>query len=151
MAEFLKDVVSVDRVMNAVAAGTTDQTSAAVDMAANGGADEVTFLALFGALTATQVTSLKVQQSDDDGVGDAYSDLEGSASAALADTDGNKILAVTVRPSKRYVKCIIDRGTANAVIDGMLAILSKLRKYPATQSADIVGWECHDLPAEGTA
>jgi hypothetical protein len=149
--EFLKDRIRVDRVMNAVAAGTTDQTSSAVDMFADNGYDEVTFLALFGTLTANQVTSLRVQQSDDDGSADAYSDILGSASAALADADSNKCLAVTVRPQKRYVKCIIDRATANAVIDGMLAIQSKPRKQPTTQPSDIVGWECHDYPAEGTA
>lgn len=146
--EFFKDLNRVDRVMNAVAAGTTDQNSSSVDMQADTAYDEVTFIALFGALTATQVTKIKVQQSSDDSV---WNDLAGSESAALADADGNKALAVTVRPQKRYVRCVVDRGTANAVIDGVLAILSKPKKLVVSQSADMVGWETHDYPAEGTA
>lgn len=148
---FLKDFVSVDRVMNAVAAGTTDQTSAAVDMKADESFDEVTFMAAFGALTATQVTKIKVQQSDDDGATDTYDDIAGTESAALADTDGNKMLLVTVRPLKRFVKCIVDRGTANAVIDGVWAFKRRSKKVPVTQSSDVVGWETHDSKAEGTA
>ena len=148
---FLKDVERIERVMNAVAAGTSDQTSSAVDMQLGGTFHEVTFLALFGTLTASQVTSIKVQQSDDDGSSDGYSDIEGTASSALADADSNKMLAVTVRPSKRYVKCIIDRGTANAVIDGMIAIKRIADKIPVTQPSTIISWETHDYPAEGTA
>lgn len=148
---FLKDVERIERVMNAVAAGTSDQTSSAVDMQLGGAFHEVTFIALFGTLTASQVTSIKVQQSDDDAATDAYSDIEGTASSALADADSNKMLAVTVRPSKRYVKCIIDRGTANAVIDGMIAIKKHADEIPVTQPSTIISWETHDYPAEGTA
>jgi len=148
---FLKDVERIERVMNAVAAGTSDQTSSAVDMQLGGTFHEVTFLALFGTLTASQVTSIRVQQSDDDGSADAYGDIEGTASSALADADSNKMLAVTVRPSKRYVKCIVDRLTANAVIDGVIAIKKYADEIPVTQPATIISWETHDYPAEGTA
>ena len=89
------------RVMNAVAAGTTDQTSSAVDMALEGGWESCEFVALFGTLTATQVTTIKAQQSSDDAATDAYSDLAGSATAALADGDSNKIARLQiVRPLK---------------------------------------------------
>lgn len=148
---WFKDRNRIERVMNAVAAGTSDQTSSAVDMQLGGYFDECTFLAAFGALTATQVTKIKVQQSDDDGVADAYSDLAGSESAALADADSNKMLCVTVRPQKRYLKLIIDRGTANAVIDGVWAIKSQAKDIAVTQPTTIIGWETHDYPAEGTA
>lgn len=147
----LKDYARIERCMNGVVAGTSDQTSSAVDMKAGGDFDECTFVALFGALTATQVTSIKCQQSDDDGSSDAYSDIAGSASAALADADGNKMLAYTVRPTKRYLKLIIDRGTANAVIDGVLAIKTRGTPVVVTQPTTIVGWEVANVPAEGTA
>jgi hypothetical protein len=151
MKPFFKDLNRIERVMNGVVAGTSDQTSSAVDMQLGGFFDEVTFVALFGALTASQVTSIKAQQSDDDAATDAYSDIEGSASSALADADGNKMLAYTVRPSKRYVKLIIDRGTANAVIDGIVVIKSLAKTIPVTQPSTIISWEVSDYPAEGTA
>lgn len=148
---FMKDVERIERCMNGVVAGTSDQTTSAVDMQAGGFFDEVTFLVLFGALTANQVTTIKVQQSSDDGSADDYTDIEGSASPALADADGNKMIAYTVRPSKRYLKLIIDRGTANAVIDGVIAIKRFAREVPVTQPTTITSWEVADYPAEGTA
>ncbi len=149
---FFKDGHRIQRVMNGVVAGTTDQTTSAVDMQTDTGYDEVTFLCLFGTLTSSQVTLIKsVQQSSDDGVADDYTDLAGSASAALADADSNKMLAITVRPSKRYVKLVIDRGTANAVIDGVIVILSQPHKRPTAQPTTITSWETTDYPAEGSA
>jgi len=139
----------VSRVMNAVAAGTTDQTSSAVDMA---GFEDCTFIAAFGALTATQVTQMKAQQSSDDGVADAYSDLEGTLTGPLADGDGNKLMVLEVyNPAKRYLKLVIDRGTANAVIDGVVAIQSQARVLPVTQPSTVAFTEVHRSPAEGTA
>jgi len=139
----------VSRVMNAVAAGTTDQNSASVDMADFEG---VIFLAAFGTLTATQVTSLKAQQSSDDGSSDAFADLEGTSVGPLADADGNKMLALDVyRPRERYVRATIDRGTANAVIDGIVAIQYGARKAPVTHSTTVSASEVSVSPAEGTA
>lgn len=136
---------SIDRVMNAVAAGTTDQTSGSVDMQ---GYEEVTFIAAFGALTATQVTSMRAQQSQDDS---SFADLLGTQVGPLADADGNKMLAIRlVKPAERYVRVIIDRATANAVIDGVIAIRSKPRVKPVTHSADVAFAETHVSPAEGT-
>lgn len=139
------------RVMNAVAAGTTDQTSSAVDMGADGGYDGVIFVALFGALTATQVTSMKAQQSSDDAAADAYADLAGSSTGPLADADGNKCLVIDVKPVERYVKAVIDRGTANAVIDGVLAIQYRGAKGPAVNPSSIADLTRLVMPAEGTA
>jgi hypothetical protein len=139
----------VIRVMNAVAAGTTDQTSSAVDMT---GFESVEFVAMFGALTATQVTKLKAQSSKDDGAADAYADLEGTLTASLADGDSNKCARLEiVKPRERYLKCIVDRGTANAVIDGMIAILRKAHREPVTQDASVAVNKSVVSPAEGTA
>lgn len=141
--------VRVDRIMNAVAAGTSDQTSSAVNLA---GFDGVMFVALFGTLTSTQVTSIKAQQSSDDGSTDAYSDIEGSASTALADGDGNKMLILDIyRPGKQYLKLVVDRGTANAVIDGVIAIPYHAESKPVTQGSTVSSSEALVEPAEGTA
>lgn len=146
---FLTDEIKIDRVMNAVAAGTTDQNGTGLDMS---GYDGVVFIASFGALTANQVTLLKAQQSDDDGSTDSYGDLEGTATTALADTDGNKQLVLDiVRPRKKWVRPVIDRGTANAVIDGITAIRYRARSVPTSQGSSVAYLEQHHSPAEGTA
>lgn len=145
---FMKDVERIERCMNGVVAGTSDQTSTTVDMQAGGFFDEVTFVVLFGALTANQVTTIKCRQSADDS---SYADIADSASAALADADSNKMIAFTVRPQKRYLQLYVDRGTANAVIDGIIAIKRYAREVPVTQPTTITSWEVSDYPAEGTA
>lgn len=133
---------------NGAAAGTTTITpSAGVDMQ---GFNSAMFLVLLGALTDTTVPSIKIQQSDDDGVADGYSDLEGTA-FAVTDADDNKVIAVEIiRPTKRYLKLILARATANAVLDGILCILGNaIGPLPITQTT--LGNEVHVTPAEGTA
>jgi len=146
----LSKMTKITRHNNAVAAGTTDITpSAGIDMQNFEGC---LFQVLFGAITAGAATSIKVQQSDDDGVADAYSDLEGT-SVTVADDDDNQIFWVDVyRPQKRYLKLIVDRGTQNAVLDGIVAMQYGPRKLPTTHDATTVGGgELHASPDEGTA
>lgn len=147
MLSSLKNSVT-KRVMNAVAAGTSAQNSSSVDMS---DADAVKFTALFGTLTSTAVTSIKAQQSSDNGSADDFTDIEGS-SVSIPDTDSNKaaILEI-VRPTKQYVRLVISRGTANAVIDGVIAEKFHTRKSPTTQDATVSGSKSLAGPAEGTA
>ncbi|TXH11606.1 MAG: hypothetical protein E6R03_14200 [Hyphomicrobiaceae bacterium] len=145
--ESLLDNSKIVRHNNGATAGTTTITpSAGIDMQ---GFNAVTFLVLLGTITSTGVPSIKVQQSDDDGVADAYSDLEGTA-YATDDTSSNKMMAVSViRPTKRYLRLILTRATANVVLDAILAILTNGQSLPITQTA--LGNEKHVSPAEGTA
>jgi hypothetical protein len=137
------------RVMNAVAAGTTNQNGTAVDMLAGGQFRGVRFTALFGALTATQVTSLKVQGSADN---ITFSDLAGTNTAALADGDGNKMLISEVyRPTYRYVRPVVLRATANAAIDGVIAELFEPGTEPTTQDTSVSASKQNISPAAGTA
>ncbi len=137
------------RVSNAVAAGTTAVNSSSVDMQ---GFESCTFLVALGAITTGAVTSIKVQQSGDDGVADSFADLKGT-SITIADTDDNKIALVEVHnPRERYVRCVVSRGTANAVIDSIVAIQTGPKDEPTTHdTATVVGSEIHHAPAEGTA
>jgi hypothetical protein len=145
----LSSEVEVVRIMNAVAAGTSDQTSSAVDMV---GYDSVMFVALLGTLTATQATSMKIQQSSDDGSSDSYGDLTGTDSGNMADDDDNQMIIIDVhKPSKRYLKAILLRETANAVIDGIIAIKYNARSVPITQGSTVFNTERFLSPAEGTA
>lgn len=148
MENLLKEV-KLTRVMNAVAAGVTSQNSAILDMS---GWDGVTFMAMLGTLTATQVTSLKAQQGQAANLSDA-ADLAGTLVGPLADTDSNKCLVLDVyRPLDRYVRCVLGRGTANAVIDGIVAIQYRGRKSPVSQDTTTIAFnEQHISPAEGTA
>ena len=141
--------VKVSRSLNAVAAGITVQNGAVIDMQ---GFDGVQFILLVGALTATQVTGLKAQQGNASNLSDA-ADLAGSAVGPLADGDGNKALVLDVyRPLERYIRPVVTRATANAVIDGVIAIQYRGRKAPVTQDTTFVAANKMLVsPAEGTA
>lgn len=135
----------VVRVSNAVAAGTSDSNSTAVDCA---GFNSVTFLGLLGAIVSGGAQSIKVQGSDDNST---FSDLEGTA-YTVADTDDNKIAAVEIiRPKNRYNRLVIKRATQNTTIDGVVAILSNAQVLPISADSSTLGNEQHVTPDAGTA
>lgn len=139
----------VIRVMNGVAAGTTAQTSSAIDTQ---GFDGVKIYSAFGAITSGAATSVKVQQSSDNASADAYADLLGT-SVSVADDDDNQVVVHDIyRPRERYLKVVISRATQNAVIDGIVAVLYGASKMPTTDdTTTVVARETHVSPAEGTA
>jgi hypothetical protein len=110
------------------------------------------FVVAFGAITATAVTSIKLQQSSDDGAGDAFADIAGTA-VTVADDDDNKLVYLDIQhQTERYLRVVVDRGTANAVVDGIVAIQYGPANAPVTHDATtVVGGEYHYGPAEGTA
>ena len=136
------------RAMNAVAAGTSDQTSSWIDTA---GYDRIEFITSFGAITTGAVTVVKVQQAAiSDGTGAA--DLAGSGVSVADDDDNQIVVHEIVRPTDRYVAIVIDRGTQNAVIDGVTYRLLGGQKAPETDDSTTVSAKrvlCS--PAEGTA
>jgi hypothetical protein len=144
----LSKSLKVTRALNGVVAGTSNQNGSVIDM---NGFEGVQFVALFGALAPNQVTSLKVQQGDL-ADGSDMTDLAGSAHAALADTDGNKCLVTDVfRPQKRYVRAVVTRGTANAVIDGAIALQYSSRVQPTTNDTTVKATKLLISPDEGVA
>jgi len=146
----LAKAAKTTRHSNAVAAGQTTITpSAGIDML---GFETCAFEILWGAITAGGAQSVKVQQSNDDGVADDYDDLEGSGQT-VADDDDNKITIVeVVRPTKRYLKCLVLRATQDSAVDGIVAHQYGARTLPVTQDATTVsGTEVLVSPAEGTA
>lgn len=119
--------------MNAQVAGSTSVDGTAVDM---GSADGVMFVAHLGALTATQVTNLQAKGSSDNVTFNAFTTNAQTANAA--DADSNKVLILDIfRPMTRYVRPTINRGTANAVINTVIAILYNLDKLPSTDGATV--------------
>jgi len=144
MRGMLTEETKIIRIQASTVAGTSTITSDAVDMAADGGWDEVTGVADFETAAADNI--LKAQQSSDDAVADAYSDIEGSA--VPVDTDDTTQRCNIVRPSKRYVKFVATRGTST-LLGTMLAILSRPRKaYTPSGNYNV---ERLVTPAEGTA
>lgn len=136
MTSLVKDV-KVTRVMNAVAAGTSNQSSTFVDMA---NFDSVAFVVSFGTITASAVTSVRLQGSASS---DGSSPTNIGSGVTVADTDDNKQVVVEVnRPaSYRYVGVIVNRATANAVIDGVSAFQTGSRVKPVTQPSSCLGSE----------
>jgi hypothetical protein len=137
----------VTRVKNAVAAGTTNITDAAIiDMQ---GFTSVAFLVAFGTLTSTQVSGLKIQQSANSDMS-SPDDLTGTA-LTIPDGDSNKVLVTDLlKPSKRYVRLIITRGTANAVVDGAFAFQYGAKRAPVTHDSTVSSSETNVSPAVGT-
>ncbi|MBX9877625.1 MAG: hypothetical protein K2Y22_04135 [Candidatus Obscuribacterales bacterium] len=128
-------------------AGTSDITSDTVDTE---GYDGVAFLVPFGTITSGAVTSIKAQQGAASGMGDA-ADLLGSAQT-VADTESDKSFWMDLsKPRERYVRCIVDRGTQNAVVGPIFAILYGPRVKPVSHGTGISGGELSVSPAEGTA
>lgn len=122
-------------VQNAAAAGSVNQNTTALDMSQNGGYRGVRFIAHIGTLTASQVTKMKLQDSTDNG---NWSDVTGSETAAMADGDSNKMLVCDCyRPKNRYLRAVIERGTANAVIDSVVAELYDPIVEPTTQDTTV--------------
>lgn len=139
----------VIRVSNAAVAATTDIECTGVNMA---GYDAVKFYTLFGTITSGAVTSVKLQQSSDDGSSDGYSDLEDSAVDVADDDDNQIVVHDLIRPAKQYVRLVVDRGTQNAVVDGVFAVLYNAFEVPTTNDATTVTERKVLLtPAEGTA
>ena len=139
--------VKVARVMNAVAAGVTVENSSVIDMQ---NYDGVVFIAAFGAITAGAVTSAKAQQGAASNLSDA-ADLKGTK-ITIADTDDDKVAVLDIyRPQKRYSRLVVSRATANAVIDGVVALQYKGKKAPVTQDASVAGDKLCVSPDEGVA
>jgi hypothetical protein len=137
------------RVSGAVAAGSADITNlAGIDTA---GFDSAIFLVAMGAITAGAATSIKLQQSSDDGSVDAYSDIAGT-SLTIPDTGDNKLWVLEViRPTKQWIKLYIARATQTSVVEAAIAILGGAHDKPITQPASVGGSELHVSPLEGTA
>lgn len=131
-------------------AGQTTLTGAACDTEAVA-CDGVLVVVHMGGITTAGVQSLKVQQSDDDGNEDDYSDLEGSEQTIADNADGKVFMVDVKRPAKRYLKVIVERATQDSACSAMYYLYG-LRNLPATHaSANVGGYEKYVAPDEGTA
>jgi hypothetical protein len=127
------------------ASGQTTITSSAVDTTGFLG---VRFLIAIGPVTAGAVTTFKLQQSDDDGGSDAYSDIVGSSQTIADSADNTHVYSDIFQPQKRYLKLVVSRATQDATIGAVIAELYGASTLPVTQTAT---GESYIFPAEGTA
>ena len=137
----LLELVEVRKVHNGASAGQTTITPTPIDMA---GFDGIAVLADLGTVTDACVLNLKLQQGDQSGGGDAADILDPAGNVVgtgniTAASDSNKILAVdVVRPTGRYVTPVLARGTQNAVVNTIIALLYRSKEpTPVTQGATI--------------
>ena len=123
-------------VQAAVAAGTSTVTPAHGVYVPPGSA--VLFVAIFGTVSATSVSSMQLQASNDDAVSDAYSAIGGSNVPAPAGA-GGLVLIDCPRPVKPWVLPVVTRTVANAVLSGILAIVYEHSQNPPAVDASVIG------------
>lgn len=119
--------------------GTTTINSASYDMA---GWDGILFIVRLGSPAANN----NIRAAQDVATGGSFTDLAGTLvnSATL-----NQHMIDLKRPSKRFVRCTVTRGTTTT-IDSVIAIQYRARSHPITQPATAILEQWH-TPAEGTA
>lgn len=139
MLSMLKDC-KITRVLNSVTAGTSDQDGTVLDMT---GYDGVLFIAALGDVTATSVDELQVFGNTASSTSsptpvELTNDTAGPYTAGASDADNKLLIVDVVRPAYRYVFPRVKRGTANAVIDGVIAIQYRSREVPVTQGSTVL-------------
>jgi hypothetical protein len=118
------------RVSNSVANGSTNINCTSFDMMGNSGGpfDSIMAIAAINALTATQQTILKLQGCNDNST---WVDLANTHQGPPQDNAGAPLLITDAfRPQCRYVRAVLERSTANAIIDGVI----------------MLGYNAHSLP-----
>lgn len=110
--------ISVRRLSGAIAAGTTDQTVTFDSL----GFRSVMVAIAMGTITGGAVTSAKLQHGDKSDGSDA-ANITG-CTVTIPDTASNKLFLLEVqKPTKRYITVYLDRGTANAAVEGIVALI----------------------------
>lgn len=128
------------------AAGTADINGVIIDML---GWIGVLIRVTMGPITTGAVTSIKAQQGQASDMSDA-ADLAGSGQTIADDADERIFYIDVYRPTERYLRLVVDRGTQNAVVTSAEYIQYGPRKAPSTHGTFVSG-ETHYSPAEGTA
>lgn len=124
-----------DVAVPATAAGSTSVNGNTIDTL---GYESVAFLVYFGTLTSTAVTGIKIQAGDKSDASD-MADVPNSAVAVADSNSGKGVLSAEIhRPTKRYLRAVVTRATANAVINGGIVILGRADVQPAAIGANMV-------------
>lgn len=123
----------------AAGAAQTDLDGTVIDLAQDGGYDGVLFIAQLGDVSATCVLELQCQGSA--AANGSSPSTEGTTGTFTADATSadNKLMVLDVsRAANRYVFSRLKRGTANAVVNSVLAVLYKGKVGPVVQDASVI-------------
>ena len=127
--------VETIRVANSATAAQTDVNGASVDTA---GAIGVRFTAALGDVTASSALKLRAEGRNDSN--DSWTALEGAVTftAGASDADNKVLIIDVVRSEYRYVRAVLERGTANAIVDGIFADVYGVKETPVTQGDTVI-------------
>jgi hypothetical protein len=140
MIESLLKEGKVDKCLVATVAGTDDTLSG--DILDMQGFDSVAFIALLGDVANTSVVTLKAYAGDEAALGDgAYKTNTATITADATSADNKLLVLDVIKPTERYIRPDLVRATANAVVDGIIAIRYNSKTKPVTQGTDVVDSE----------
>lgn len=132
----LRDL-KLTRVANAAAAGITEVDTSILDMA---GFEGVMFVCLLNTVTAGSVVTVTAQQNTANQTGGMAPIA--NASASVTDVGGassNQAIVLDVfRPLQEFVRAAVTRTTANAALDGVIAIQYAAHRKPTVQDASVI-------------
>ena len=96
------------------------------------GFDHAEFIVCLGLIPSTGVATVKLQESDAAGSGQA--DITGGGFVAPVDADDGKILCafIDLRYRKRYLTLVITNGATNASLLSSIVRLSRAEQVPST-------------------
>ena len=128
--------------------GAATRNGAALDMVGFRG---VLMVVQFAAIAVGAVTSIKAQQDTVVGMGTA-ADLAGTAQA-IADDDDDQIFIIDLyEPVEQFVRLVVAKDATNATAECAAYIQYGASARPTIPTvADLVTYERHMSPAEGTA
>lgn len=103
------------------------------------GFDYAEFLVMLGLVPSTGIATVKVQESDVSGSGQA--DITGAGFTAPVDADDGKILGcfLNLARRKRYLTLVVVNGATNASLAACMVRLSRPEQYPASATARGLG------------
>jgi len=120
------------------AAAQTEVLTSVLDMQ---GYDGVMFVALLGDVTATSVLTLTAKGNTASSTSSPTPVTQKASTAFTAgasDADSTAIIVDVYDPALRYVFASLTRTTANAVVNGIIAIQYKAEFRPTTQDATVL-------------
>ncbi len=130
------------------ASGSADRTGAILDMAGFRG---VLMVVKFAVIATGAATVIKAQQDTVVGFGGA-ADLAGTSQTVVDDDDQQIFIIDLYEPVEQFVRLYIDKDASNATAETAIYIQYGARIRPTTVTvADLVTYERHVSPAEGTA
>ena len=130
--------VKVAYVAGAAAAAQTEVLSSVLDMS---GYDGVMFIALLGDVTATSVLTLTAKgntASSTSSPTPVTQKATAAFTAGASDADSTALVVDVYDPAMRYAFASLTRTTANAVVNGIVAIQYTAEYRPTAQDATVI-------------